>query len=330
MRLATTLFSFTNEWLTRRYTLGQLLARVAELGLGPGVELIGFQAWRRFPELPTQEILSFRRLVDDLGLEPAALEGSVDLARRVDRLMTEQEAVDFLRPQVETAAALGFQMLRLHSGIPIAVLEQVAPLAERAGVTLATEIQGAQTPDDPAVAAVIECRERLGSPSVALVLDFSVAMTTVPSRFVETILRLGMRQEDLDAIIELWAKGSTPRELHATLADVDAPPAALDETRAGFFRFGRQDPQAWRPLVPYVAYVHAKFWELDDAGDEPTTRNEEMFDVLCNGGYAGFVASEWGGNAWTDADEVDAFVLVRRHHELCRSLISKEAVEVPA
>ena len=37
MRLATTAFSFTNEWLTRRYSLERLLTRVAELDLGPGI-----------------------------------------------------------------------------------------------------------------------------------------------------------------------------------------------------------------------------------------------------------------------------------------------------
>jgi hypothetical protein len=52
--------------------------------------------------------------------------------------------------------------------------------------------------------------------------------------------------------------------------------------------------------------------------------------VLRAGGYVGFVASEWGGNAWAEADEVDAFELVRRHHELCRDLISNPAMQVPA
>ena len=74
MRLATTAFSFTNEWLTRRYTLEQLLARVAELNLGPGIELIGFQAWRGYPGLPAEDVLAFRRLVDDLGATGAGPE----------------------------------------------------------------------------------------------------------------------------------------------------------------------------------------------------------------------------------------------------------------
>ena len=197
-------------------------------------------------------------------------------------------------------------------------------------MTLATEVQGGQTPVDPAVATVLECRDRTGSPNVALALDFSVAMSDVPRPWVDSVLAHGMARRDLDALLASWAEGASTRELFGALSDVEAPAAALDEARAGFVRFGRQEPQAWSPLVPTLAYAHAKFWELDEAGNDPTVRTAELFDVLRDGGYAGHVASEWGGNAWAEADDVDAFELVRRHRELCRSLTSTPAMEVPA
>jgi hypothetical protein len=313
VRLATTAFSFTNEWLARRYTLETLLARVAHLGLGPGIELIGFQTWRAYPKLTADDVLAFRRLVDELGLEPAALGAYVDTARRADRPMTTAEAVEFLRPQIAVAEALGFPLLRLHGGVPVAVIEQLVPVAERAGVTLAIEVQGGQTPDSPAVLALLEC-------DVPLALDFSVAMAAVPAAFVDAVCRLGIAREDVDG---LWSHALTP-------SDVDAPAAALDEARAGFVRFGRQDPQAWLPFVPRIAYAHAKFWELDEAGDDASVRTAELIDVLRAGGYDGFVAIEWGGSAWVDIEDVHAFELVRRHHERCRALVSAPAVEVPA
>jgi xylose isomerase-like TIM barrel protein len=330
MKLATTAFSFTNEWLARQYSLEQLLARVAALDLGPGVELIGFQTWRSYPTLAAEEVLAFRRLLDDRELEPAALGAYVDLGRRVDRPMTTHEAVDFLRPQIAAAEALGFPLLRLHTSIPVEVLERLTPEAERAGVTLATEVQGAQTPDAPPVAALLECRERVESPNLGLALDFSVAMTRVPASFVQSARRLGIARGELEAVIALWARGASTQELFAALGELGAPAEALDEARGAFFRFGRQDPAAWLPLVPQIAYAHAKFWELDYAGDDPTVRSAELIGVLRDGGYDGFVCTEWGGSAWLDLDDVDAFDLVRRHHELCHTVISKPAAEVPA
>src|SRR4029450_5144434 len=40
------------------------------------------------------------------------------------------EAVEFLDPQIDAAESLGFPLLRLPGGIPTAVLEQLAPVAE--------------------------------------------------------------------------------------------------------------------------------------------------------------------------------------------------------
>jgi hypothetical protein len=109
----------------------------------------------------------------------------------------------------------------------------------------------------------------------------------------------------------------------AAIGEVDAPAAALDEARSGFTRFGRQEPRSWLPFVGEIAYAHAKFWELDDAGDDPTVRTEELLHVLAEGGYDGVVASEWGGSAWKDTDEVDAFEVVGRRHALCRRLLDE-------
>ena len=215
--------------------------------------------------------------------------------------------------------------MRLHVGVPVPALERVASFAERIGVVLATEVQGGQTPDDPAVEAILECRERLRSPNVALVLDFSVSMTAVPGTFVDAVRRAGMAADDLERIVSLWESGSSTGEVLAAIGEAPAAAAAKDEARAGFFRFGRQAPDAWLPLVPYVAHAHAKFWELDETGRESTVENAALVDVLRGGGFEGVIASEWGGSAWVDVDDVDAFALVQRHHELLGRLIRAPA-----
>jgi hypothetical protein len=316
VRLGTTLFSFTNEWLSRRYTLAQVVERVAELGTGPGLELVGFQSFRGYPRVSADDVLAFRRVLERHGLEPSAIAGYADAARRVDRAMTVDEVTEFLVAQVSAARALGFPVLRLHTGIPTEVIECVAPAAERARVVLATEVQGPQSPEHPDVAGVLECHERLESPSVGLLLDFSVAMTALPSAFTASLSRLGATTDQIEHIGDLWKAGAPP---HAVL-ELDAPEEALNEAVAGLVRFGRQDPRDWLPLVPQIVHVHAKFWELDAAGDEPTVQNGKLLAVLREGGYEGFVSSEWGGSAWLDADEVDAFELVERHHALLRAV----------
>ena len=110
-----------------------------------------------------------------------------------------------------------------------------------------------------------------------------------------------MARSDLDRIVELWRNGAHVGELFAAIAATGAPDGAQDEARSGFVRFGRQDPATWASLVPLVVHAHAKFWEIDGAGDDPTTDSRGVVDTLLAGGFQGVVASEWGGSAWVDA-----------------------------
>lgn len=329
MKLATSAFSFTDEWLAGRYSLDGLLRRIAAAGLGPGVELVGHQCWRSFPALEAAEVRAFRRLLDELELVPAALGVYVDRYRRSDRALTDDEAVDELSRQIALAGELGFPVARLHAGVPSRVLEAVATLAEEVGVVLATEIQGTHTPDDPAVELVLECRDRLGSESIALALDFSISMTRLPRSFQDAVVRAGASPDAMTAVAEAWRRGVPTHDLVAVLADAGATDEALDEARSGLVRFGRGEPEPWLPLVPAIAYVHAKFWELNEAGEDPSVRTARLLSVLDGGGYAGFVTGEWGGSAWTEADEVDAFALVAQHQRHLARLID-EAVSAPA
>jgi hypothetical protein len=225
--------------------------------------------------------------------------------------MTTDEAVDFLLPQVAVASELGFPLLRVPPTAPTEVLERVAPAAQRAGVTIVVEVQGGQTPDDVPVGA--------------LALDFSVSMASVPHAFVDAVVQAGMRRDDLDALVERWEQGADTRELFQAIDEIAAPESARAEARAGFVRFGRQRPEDWAHAVPRIACAHAKFWD-----DDASVRTAELLGVLRDGGYDGFVIAEWGGNAWAELDDVDAFDLVRRHHDFCLDLVSTPAAEVPA
>ena len=331
MRLGVSTFSLTNEWLSRRYTLESLLERIAEAGLGPGLEVIGHQTWRGYPRLAREEVLGFRRVCERLGLEPAAIGGYVDLLRRPGRAMTVEECVEALEAQVDVASGLGFPVIRLHVGVPVPAIERVVPAAERAGVVLATEFQGPQTPEDPALQALLDLRERVsGSPAVALVLDFSIAMRAVPTSFGDAVCSAGMARSDLDRIVELWRNGAHVGELFAAIAATGAPDGAQDEARSGFVRFGRQDPATWASLVPLVVHAHAKFWEIDGAGDDPTTDSRGVVDTLLAGGFQGVVASEWGGSAWVDVDDVDGFAIVAQHQQLLDRLSHRTPASAPA
>ena len=161
-------------------------------------------------------------------------------------------------------------------------------------------------------------------------LDFSIAMRAVPTTFADAVCSAGMARRDLDRIVELWRDGVHVGELFAAIAATGAPGGAQDEARSGFVRFGRQDPATWAPLVPLIVHAHAKFWEIDGAGDDPTTDSRGVVDTLLAGGFQGVVASEWGGSAWVDLDDVDGFAIVAQHQQLLDRLSQRTPASTPA
>ena len=56
-QMGVTLYSFTNPWLNRKFELDGLLREVAARGMGPNIEIIGFQSFKEFP--PRQKPASF-------------------------------------------------------------------------------------------------------------------------------------------------------------------------------------------------------------------------------------------------------------------------------
>ena len=89
--LGTTIYSFTNEWLHRMYTLEEEIEKVAELDLGPAVEIVGFQSIREYPDVSDETARRFREQLDRHGLIPSCLGGNCDVGRDPKRRMTDDE-----------------------------------------------------------------------------------------------------------------------------------------------------------------------------------------------------------------------------------------------
>jgi sugar phosphate isomerase/epimerase len=93
LKLGVTLFAFTNEWHAREYNLEQLIARVAERKLGPGLEVIGFQSFRGFPYISDDTAARFKDVVAQHGLTQSCLGLNADTALRRGTLMGIDEQV---------------------------------------------------------------------------------------------------------------------------------------------------------------------------------------------------------------------------------------------
>jgi hypothetical protein len=328
-RLGVTLYSFTRDFHAGRYTFEDLVVKAAELGMGPGLEVIGFQSFRGFPRMTDELETRFLRLVDEHGWELSCLDGNVDVAVRADRLLDEDELVEYLEAQVEAADRLGFPVLRIQNAATPRVVERLLPLAERLDVKLGMEIHAPETVRSPWVLALRELYDRLDSPYLGFIPDFGASTRGISPSVFDTFRAQGVSPELLDEIAARWDElGTREFEAHEEIGNFialahsyGAGDHAVNLAVFAVGIHGHQDPRAWAEILPDVVHVHGKFFDIGDDGREPVVPIEELLDVLVEGGYTGYISSEYEGWHWNTG--ADAFEMVAREQAMCRSVLSR-------
>lgn len=327
-KLGTTLFSFTLEMRKPGYTLEGMIDRVAELGLGPGLELVGFQSLRGYPHVSAEVVSTFRDQCERTGLEPSAMSMNLDLGLHRGRLMDEDEALDYLEPQIALSHQMGFPVCKA-SVIPTRsfLVGLVRILEKHGALKFGFEVHSPMAVDSPEILTLRELYEAIDSPLLGFTPDFSASMHAVPPSLIAAHRESGMSRELTDLAIEVWNSETTmPQKFERFAAEapaLGATPADMGKLQMLLTMHGRQDPRRWSEIMDRVVHVHAKFYGIDDNGDEPSIDNAAILDVLVDSGYTGYLSSEWEGHAYTDA--VSGWDMVAGQHELFRRLLDEKA-----
>jgi sugar phosphate isomerase/epimerase len=322
-KLGITLFSLTLEMRKPDYSLEGMIRRVAELDLGPGLEIVGFQSLRGWPEVSDAFADDFRGLLDECGLVQTAMSMNLDLALRRDRRMTEDEGLAYLERQMEAAKKLGFPIGKSAILSTPRFVDGLARIAERLDMKFGVEVHSPESVDSPHVAHLRELFDEAGSPLLGFVPDFSASMHDVPPSLVKAHRASGMPEELIALVAEVWHSDTTMPEKFARFGEearaLGASPGDLGKLNMVLTMHGRMDPRRWAELMPSVVHVHGKFYWIDEDGNEPSIDHEAIMNVLVEAGYDGFISSEWEGHAYTDA--ASGYDLCRGQHDLCRRLL---------
>ena len=321
--LGVTLFSMTNEWLAVRYTLPDMIDEVGRFGLGPGVELVGFQSLRGFPhDVDKEDVHAMLDAAERNGLTLTSLASNADIARRADAWMGTDESVEYMRPQIEFAGRVGFPVVRIQIGLTPAVLELLEPIAAKAGVHLGMEIHAPEGANTPKVMATREAYERIDSEYLGFIPDFSSCMRAIPRGMLANLQRRGLSDAGVEALDRAWKSPGLPFKRYSDFAaeagDLGEPELPVAQARLVFTMFGRENLEDWRELLPRVRHVHAKFYEMDEDGTSPSIDYEALMRVFSKSDHSISMSSEWEGHAFLGLDEQDAFEIVRQQQEMCR------------
>jgi sugar phosphate isomerase/epimerase len=317
-----TLYSFTRAFHGRQYDLEGLIRKVADDGMGPGLEIIGFSAFRGFPDIDDAYVDWFQGVVADSGLVLTSCAVNTDIGIRRDRLLTDEELIAYMERQIAASARLGFPLARVQISLTPDSMERLLPVAERYGITLAIEIHAHHHPHAPMVQALRDRYEKLGSPLLGFVADWGTTTSGLAPSMVEAYRRRGASQELLQAADQLWRQyyqdGPPPTEpAHGErfgsfieLAGRHGfPELGIDLAINATGLFGPARVESWLEIMPWVRHVHGKFFGIDQTGEEPSVPVRELVAQLVETGYQGAISSEyegWHWNYWDDAFDIVA------------------------
>ena len=296
--LGTTIYSFTNEWLQRMYTLEEEVQKVAELGLGPAVEIVGFQSLREYPDVSDESARHFRELLDRHGLIPSCLGGNCHVGRDSKHLMTEDETVAYVERQIVSAEKLGFPVLRIQGFVGPKVFERLAPAAERSGVQVAGEVHSPLSACHPEIMELRECFDRVGPELVGFVPDFSSSMSAPPDLHWKRLRDLGAPEGLIDAAKDVWASDKPVPEKFGALAEAagrlglgDAAKAQLNMTLT---MFGRAPVEQLAECFPTrsTSTASSTRWTL---GRRAFTSLPEVVGLAARRRLRGTISAEWEG-----------------------------------
>ncbi|MBN9605342.1 MAG: sugar phosphate isomerase/epimerase [Actinomycetales bacterium] len=328
-RLGLTLYSASVEFRSGWYDLDGLLDRVAELGIGPGIEIVASQMLPQYPLVDDGFERTWRAAFDRHGFDASSFGANLDMGRRRDRDMTPDEEFEFSELLFRGAKRLGFPLVRIQSAKP-ELLRRLLPIAEELDLKLAYEIHAPMGPNAPEILAVREVYSELDSPLLGFVADFSSTMHAMSPTLLRAVRRAGLDDEAVARLQAIWATDAPMRERQEEfigyLRGRDFDPGRLGSfAHLAFNMHGHVDPHEWADIMPQILHVHAKFYDIDPSGQEPAIDYPEHVRVFVENGYRGYWSSEWEGHAFAEAGEVDPLLLVRRQHDLIRSAMRSTA-----
>lgn len=329
IKLGSTLYSFTNEYHSRQFDVFGLIDEVAKRGLGPGIEIVGFQSVRGFPKVEDAFADRIKMAIADAGLVPTCLAINADSMIDRDKPMTVDESVAYHEAQVRAAHKLGFPVARFQYAAMPEVIERVAPLAEKLQVKLGLEIHAPHSIDHPEVIAYREMYERVGSDYLGFIPDFGASARAVPKVYLDFFRWRGIGQDMIDMALEIWDDDMEPFARRTKFLDWTST-HGKDEVFAAelaiiFGLFSRQNLRNWLEIMPQVIHVHAKFYDINDEGEDLSIDYENILPIFVEGGYQGYFSSEWEGHQVTDDS---GFAKVERHHAMEKRILDKAMREL--
>ena len=218
-----------------------------------------------------------------MGLVTTSLAVNADIGIHRDRLLNQDELIEYMTRQIKAAAKLGFPIARVQISIEPDSMEALAPIAEEHGVTLALEVHADQYASHPRILALRDRYEKVGSPFLGFTMDWGATVSGFAPSLIEAYRRRGASEELLGQVVDLWntyyeqgppadqaEHGQRFGSFIGLAARNGRPDLGIDFGINGTGLFGPARVDDWLAIAPWIKHVHGKFFGIDENGEEPS------------------------------------------------------------
>jgi len=312
-KLGVAFHSFTEEYCSCAWSFEDLMELTAYLGRG--VEIVGPAHQRGFPHLTNDFERLFKSAVERFELVPTCYGSYADPFMLPDRNLSEDELVAYTLPQIDAAGRLGFPIVRLQYFV-YPVIERLLPLAEKLGVKLGYELHAPLTLEAERTRRLVEQVKDLRSPCLGIIPDCGIFGRSIPEFRIRAARARGVAPELLEQALACWKAGMEVGEARKRLLADGLPDKQFDVLEPFWGCVGQSDPRKLIEVMPHIIHLHGKFFSIVD-GDEPDLLYEEVVTALLDGGYRGWMSSEFEGAR----DETNSFLVLQEHQHMIRRYI---------
>ena len=323
------LYSYQNETFQDKMNLEDCIRISAELG-AHGIEIIGEQTFWGWPEVGVEDaaIENWHSLIEKYECTPVSHDFMLDYKRYKGRMMPHDEQVASVKRDIDFGARLGMKFIRALVSIDPQVLVDAAPYAEEKGIKILIEVHAPLHFDHPWIIRHAEAYEKAGSDALGFLPDMGMFLHSFPPVWKEKFMRMGVSQEIADYVEKAYEDRVLSEYVILNVREMggEGPAIGMAETMRHNAAY---EPKRMLDYMPRIHNVHGKFYQMSEDYVEPSIPYDEIVRVLKQGGYDGYICSEYEGNRWVeDAMEPDSVEQVRRQQVMLARLLGED--ETPA
>ncbi len=316
------LYSFQNETFQGLMSLEDCIRECSAMGAN-GIEVVAEQTFWGHPEkpIPDAEIDHWHDLMAKYGTTPISHDFMLDYKRFKGRIMSFEEQLASIKKDIALAKRLKTPYMRALVSIDPDVLVAAAPFAAEEGITILIEVHAPLHFDHPWIIRHAEAYDKSGYKNLGFLPDMGMFLHRFPRVWKERFIRNGVPQNIADYIEKSYEDRVLSEYVINNVRDMGGVGPAIGMAES-LRHNAAYEPKRMLDYMDRIHNIHGKFYQVTEDLVEPSIPYDEIVSVLNQGGYQGYICSEYEGNRWIeDVEAVDSLTQVKRQQAMLANLI---------